>query len=137
MNTLAELLSEHIGHKVKIARYGDDYALEDMDTNEVIFDSDVYDLREDISEMSSSHLFNFMSATQRDDIYRMVWFDYVCDDVESYLANEYNGDVPTDEEEFDGLVRDIANAYVYNGDYNCNVDYWTQIWSLVDKYTRR
>ena len=42
---LFELLKEHIGHKIEITQYGEDnISLEDMDTNEVIFDTDLYDL---------------------------------------------------------------------------------------------
>lgn len=46
MNTLYDLLKEHVGHRVEIAQYGngDNFALEDLDTNEVIFDTDLYDL---------------------------------------------------------------------------------------------
>ena len=45
-NLLYELLKEHIGHRVEIAEYGDgeNFSLEDLDTNEVIFDTDCYDL---------------------------------------------------------------------------------------------
>lgn len=45
---LYELLKEHKGHKVEIVEYGngDNFALEDLDTNEVIFDTDAYDLTE-------------------------------------------------------------------------------------------
>ncbi len=48
---LYKLLKEHAGHTVEIAEYGDgvNFSLEDVDTNEVIFDTDIYDLvaRED------------------------------------------------------------------------------------------
>ena len=47
MDTLLyELLKKHVGHHVEIIEYGDgvNYSLEDMDTNEVIFDTDLYDL---------------------------------------------------------------------------------------------
>ncbi len=46
MNTLYDLLKEHVGHRVEIAQYGngDNFALEDLDTDEVIFDTDLYDL---------------------------------------------------------------------------------------------
>lgn len=45
-NLLYDLLKEHIGHRVEIAQYGNgvDFALEDLDTDEVIFDTDMYDL---------------------------------------------------------------------------------------------
>ena len=42
---LWRLLEPHIGHTIEIAKYGDqNISLEDMDTNEVIFDTDAYDL---------------------------------------------------------------------------------------------
>lgn len=43
---LYKLLKEHAGHMVEIVEYGDgvNYSLEDIDTNEVIFDTDLYDL---------------------------------------------------------------------------------------------
>ena len=43
---LYELLKAHAGHCVEIVEYGDgvNFALEDLDTNEVIFDTDIYDL---------------------------------------------------------------------------------------------
>lgn len=52
---LWDLLKDHYGHKVEIAIYGDiddpvSITLEDMDTNEVIIDAEIYTLcaREDI-----------------------------------------------------------------------------------------
>lgn len=44
---LYQMLKKHAGHRVEIAEYGDgiNFALEDMDTNEVIFDTDIYDLK--------------------------------------------------------------------------------------------
>jgi len=42
---LWQLLEPHIGHTIEIAQYGNNnISLEDMDTNEVIFDTDLYDL---------------------------------------------------------------------------------------------
>lgn len=43
---LYKLLKEHAGHQVEIVEYGDgvNFSLEDMDTGEVIFDTDLYDL---------------------------------------------------------------------------------------------
>lgn len=135
-NTLATLLQRHIGNDVAITRYGDDYCLEDMDTNEVIFDSDIYDLQEPISEMSSSDLFASMTDTQKDDIYRMVWFDRVCEDVDGVLKQDTYHNIPTDTYEYDALVRDIANAYVYNGDYDDDLSHWRNIDRLIDEYAR-
>ena len=46
---LWNILKGHIGHRVEIATYGDpddpaDICLEDMDTNEVILDAEIYTL---------------------------------------------------------------------------------------------
>lgn len=42
---LWELLAPHIGHKIEIVKYGDvNISVEDVDTGEVIFDTDLYDL---------------------------------------------------------------------------------------------
>lgn len=48
MGVLYDLLKDHIGHRVEIAQYGngDNFALEDLDTDEVIFDTDIYELEE-------------------------------------------------------------------------------------------
>ena len=49
---LWEVLEGHIGHTIEIVNYGDEnISVEDMDQNEVIFDTDVYDLteREDLA----------------------------------------------------------------------------------------
>ena len=53
-NLLWEILKEHFGHKVEIAIYGDidnlaSITLEDMDTNEIILDAELYTIcaRED------------------------------------------------------------------------------------------
>lgn len=53
-NLLWDLLKDHIGHKVEIVSYGDpddpvDICLEDVDTNEVILDAEIYTIcaRED------------------------------------------------------------------------------------------
>lgn len=47
--TLRDLLYKHAGHRVEIAVYGDwdnpqDVCLEDLDTNEVILDAELYDI---------------------------------------------------------------------------------------------
>ena len=43
---LYKLFKKHAGHTVEIVNYGDgvNFSLEDIDTDEVIFDTDCYDL---------------------------------------------------------------------------------------------
>lgn len=44
---LYQLLKKHAGHNIEITEYGDgiNFSLEDKDTDEVIFDTDIYDLK--------------------------------------------------------------------------------------------
>ena len=42
---LWKILEPHIGHRVEIVTYGNvNISLEDLDTNEVILDTDIYEL---------------------------------------------------------------------------------------------
>jgi len=44
---LYQLLKKHAGHEIEIVEYGtgENFSLEDIDTGEVIFDTDIYDLK--------------------------------------------------------------------------------------------
>ena len=139
-NLLMETLREHIGNKVNICKYGDDcYALEDEKTNEVIFDSDAYDLKDaeekDFSEMTPSELFTKMTDSQKEGIFRMVWADYIKEDVEGILMGDIKHKIPEDEAEYDALVEEIVNDYVYNGNYENERPYWDNIDALIEKHT--
>lgn len=66
-----------------------------------------------------------LSEDDKDNIYREKWVQSVIDDVRAYTESE-------DIELTDKQVTEVANLYV-DGKYDCNVDYWTNIQSLVDK----
>lgn len=83
----------------------------------------------DISKLSSSELFTLMTDTQKDDIYRMVWSDYVEEDVRGVLDERED----LTEEERDAIIEDVVNGYVYNGDYDCTLSYWDNINNLIEK----
>ena len=83
----------------------------------------------DISKLSSSELFTLMTDTQKDDIYRMVWSDYVEEDVRRVLDERED----LTEEERDAIIEDVVNDYVYNGDYDCTLSYWDNINNLIEK----
>ena len=65
-----------------------------------------------------------MSFAEKDAIYRAVWFERVAEDVESYAEDNY---LLTDD-----IISGIADAFVYEGDYDCNLDYWTNIENLIN-----
>ena len=87
-----------------------------------------------IKQMSSEDLFDCMTEKQRDDIYRMVWHDYVYDDVIGFLEDDYaDYELPDTDEKVDELVGDIANLIVYHGKYENNIGYWDNIKNLLDE----
>lgn len=85
-----------------------------------------------IENMTSSEIFVALSETQKDEIYRMLWSDHVYEDVKARLSE--NPDLALDEEEEEALCEDVVNAYVYNGDYDCNLSYWDNIDNLIREY---
>ena len=61
----------------------------------------------------------------KDEIYRKLWKEYVKEDI-----IQFNNKL--DEE----LIDLIANAYVYDGEYDCNFSYWDNIENLINKYSQ-
>lgn len=64
--------------------------------------------------------------SEKDAVYRYLWTTYVKDDVESYL--EERGDIKISPEAIDYAVE----LYVYDGEYDCNLDYWANIERVVE-----
>ena len=61
----------------------------------------------------------------KDEIYRYLWSQHVKEDVENY-TNEIG--IELDEGEIDIIV----DRYVYQGDYDCNLNYWQNIENLIE-----
>ncbi len=68
------------------------------------------------------NIFTYESLTdeERDYIYRKVWKDHVKEDVK----NMY-------EDMDEGRVERIAEMYVNEGEYDCNLSYWSNLENLV------
>ena len=67
-----------------------------------------------------------MSSYEQDQIYRYLWAQHVREAVESLC----------DEEEIelnDGNIDLIVEKYVYEGKYDCNLSYWTNLENLIDE----
>lgn len=63
-------------------------------------------------------------AETRDAMYRHVWHLHVMDDVRSH-ARDMGLAINED------LVGFAAEIYVYEGEYDCNLDYWSNIENAV------
>lgn len=65
-----------------------------------------------------------MPAAERDMTYRYLWHEHVTEDVEAH-AEEMDIDLT------DAEIDAIADRYVYEGDYDCNISYWDNIENLI------
>ena len=68
-----------------------------------------------------------LSAAERDRLYRKLWYPYVVEDVEKRI-DDLN--IKLTENQIDN----IATAFVYDGEYDCNLTYWDNIDNLIDRY---
>ena len=65
----------------------------------------------------------------RDAIYRHIWSERVREDIENHLEN-------MDETLTDDELRTVVERYVYQGAYDCNLNYWTNIENLIIEVVR-
>lgn len=86
-----------------------------------------------ITELSVGELIAALSEEQKDGVFRAVWYTHVCEDAENLLAENYP-DINSDE--IEALSSDVANDYVYNGNYDCNKDYWANLNTLIGKFRK-
>jgi hypothetical protein len=70
-----------------------------------------------------------LDCEARDAIYRHIWSKRVREDVENHLEN-------MDETLTDDEIRTVAERYVYQGAYDCNLNYWTNIENLITELIR-
>lgn len=87
-----------------------------------------------LNELSNEEFFKLIDSLKpyrKDELYRYLWVNHVREDVRTILE-EY--DVPyLSDDDFDALIDNCANRFVYNGEYNCNTDYWSNLEALIDR----
>lgn len=77
-----------------------------------------------------------MPYEDRDAIYRYLWAQKVHEDVISQIKQDPNLEGMT-EEEYDQLTDKVIERYVYDCDYNCETDYWTNLDTLIDEEVKK
>ena len=123
-------LLEHAGHKVEIAWYGDkdnpaSVTLEDMRTNEVILDAELYTLaaRDDGEVYDEDEKFEeIISDLKRlkldGRVYDFLRYEHVLEDVKGYMENDTAAYSDLSENDCNDLAEKVAKRYVYQGDYD-------------------
>ena len=100
-------------------------------------------------ELSAEQFFNHFSVEHgieiptellspdcKDKIYRDAWAEHVTEDVKSYL-NDNDRFESMDEASVTDLCKTVAERYAFCGDYDCNLDYWTNLNNLIEEEMRR
>ena len=81
------------------------------------------------SDVSESKI-NELSAIEKDKIYRMVWAEHVTDDILSH-AEDMGVEISEEDAEI------LAESYVCDGEYDCNLSYWDNIENLMEDYPKK
>lgn len=81
-----------------------------------------------ISRLSeeTKNIIKSIPSKELDNIYRLVHFNFVKDDVVAHLEDMDNVKL-TDEQ-----IEKAAELYVYEGVYDCNLSYWDNIENLIN-----
>ena len=66
------------------------------------------------------------SSDIKDMFYSLVWKEHVVEDVLSYADDN---DIPVTQE----TAEKVADRYVYERDYDCNLSYWTNINNILSE----
>lgn len=78
-------------------------------------------MTKDIESIVSS-----LNDIEKNQLYHRLWFDYVKADVINFCEDN---DIAYNDEDFPDKV---ARYYVYDGKYDCNLPYWTNIENAVE-----
>lgn len=84
------------------------------------------DFKKPMTDEELHKMIDSLSSYEQDRIYRYLWGQHVREDVISHAENIGIG---LD----DGIIDTIVDRYVERGDYDCNLDYWTNIENLIEE----
>lgn len=84
-----------------------------------------------MSKTKIEQIIDTWTDAEKDEAYRYLWLPYVIEDVENCLEWEYDLE-DYKEEDIKGIIESVADSYVYQGEYDCNLTYWRNIQNLID-----
>lgn len=73
-----------------------------------------------------------MNYYERAAVYSVIRKMYVLEDVKSLLDCR-DLDESLSDDEYNELADTVAERYVYDGKYDCNLSYWTNLDTLIDE----
>lgn len=99
--------------------------------DDVTDDNKTDDNKTDVVNTESEELlkklnFDELSYEEKDAIYRAVWLSHVKNDVKAFIKDQ---NIALNEDQIDH----IAQLYVYDGRYDCNLNYWNNLDNLINE----
>ena len=73
-----------------------------------------------------------LSASTKDELYRLLWKDHVMEDVEAELESTLDDDDNLSFDDKAYIINEVADRYVYGNEYDCNLSYWDNIDNLIN-----
>ncbi len=74
-------------------------------------------------------IYNELDPIMKDALYRKLWFDHVREDCEGRFKD---GTHMLKSASYDKVMDRAARSYVYDCDYDCTLDYWTNIDDILN-----
>ena len=75
-----------------------------------------------------------LTAWDKDTLYYQLWEEHVREDVSSFLEEELEArKIEVSDEVKEDIIARAAYLYVYEGEYDCNLNYWDNIKNLLDR----
>lgn len=75
-----------------------------------------------------------LDPISRDALYRNLWLEYVIEDITTRMCDCCPEDICSGD--CGELIEKAAHAYVYDGQYDCNLSYWENIDNVINRCLR-
>lgn len=80
----------------------------------------------------AQNLIDKMEFDVKDAVYRLLWQEHVKEDVATHFEEDERYESMS-EENIDALADQCSYRYCFEHDYDCNLDYWSNIQNLINE----
>lgn len=81
-----------------------------------------------------ANVLSAINAEEREELLNQLWMPLVIQDIQSHLKDLIDKDDPNDKYRTvtEDEIEHIAHRFVYERDYDCNQDYWSNLDALIN-----
>ncbi len=80
----------------------------------------------------AQNLIDKMEYDVKDAVYRLLWQEHVKEDVVTQFEEDERYESMS-EENIEALADQCSHRFCFDGDYDCNLDHWSNIQNLIDE----